>query len=119
MPIVSQACLAIWQYNYPMSIASRIRSFREARGWSQAELSRRAKVHLSSLSRWERGERSRISLTEFVKLADALGVSLDDLLGRSTAPPAAEVAVRGVLEELSAVEEHTARARQRLEHLAG
>lgn len=102
-----------------MHLGQRLKTLREDRGWSQNELARRAGVHGVSISRWERGERTEITLSQFVKLADALGVSLDDLLGRSTAPPAAEVAVRGVLEELSAVEEHTARARQRLEHLAG
>ncbi len=51
----------------------RLAAVRRRRGWSQAELGRRAGVRSSVISRAERGETS-LTLATLEKLAHALGV---------------------------------------------
>jgi transcriptional regulator with XRE-family HTH domain len=58
---------------------------RKARGLTQAELARRAKVRLRSLQEWEQGTRIP-RWDRVIQLADGLGCSLDELAGRT--PPA-------------------------------
>lgn len=57
----------------------RIRSLRQARGWSLDSLAERAFLSPSTLSRIETGHR-RISLDQLTSLARALGTSLDQLV---------------------------------------
>lgn len=66
------------------SISANIVAFREAHGWTRADFQRRLQeeglnVHLTTLRRIELGEQEP-KLTEASHYADALGVSLDDLL---------------------------------------
>jgi len=51
----------------------RIRELREQKGWSQAELARRAAVAQSMVSRLERGQLQSVHLPTLEKLAAALG----------------------------------------------
>jgi transcriptional regulator with XRE-family HTH domain len=53
----------------------RIREIREARGWSQSELSRRSGVSQPTISRWEAGEQEGITFAQLEALADALEVN--------------------------------------------
>ncbi|MEV0538190.1 helix-turn-helix transcriptional regulator [Kitasatospora sp. NPDC050463] len=57
----------------------RIRSLRQARGWSLDNLAERALMSPSGLSRIETG-RQRISLDQLTSLARALGTSIDQLV---------------------------------------
>lgn len=57
-----------------MSIAARIRAFREAAGVTQAELGRRLGVGQSAVQKWEAGTRD-LSVTDLERLADAIGLS--------------------------------------------
>ena len=62
-----------------MTIAERIRLYRQQKGFSQAELAEKAHVNNKSLSRYELG--SSIPPADALKnIADALGVSSDALL---------------------------------------
>ena len=61
---------------------ARLQRFREIRGLTQAELGRRAAMAAASVSHFETGQRAP-SLESLVKLADALEVSTDALLGRA------------------------------------
>ena len=63
-----------------MPLTVRIRALRERRGWSQAELGRRAGVAASTVNRVERGETTTLSLGNLERLARALGVSPRSLL---------------------------------------
>ena len=56
----------------------RIRELRQARGWSQEELSFKAGVHRTYLGGIERGERNP-ALKNIASIADALGVNLSEL----------------------------------------
>lgn len=64
------------------SFASRLQQLRELRNLTQAELGRRAGIAAASVSHFETGQRAP-SLESLVKLANALEVSTDALLGRA------------------------------------
>ncbi len=53
-----------------------IRALRRRRGWTQAELGRRAGVSGSAISRVERGEGDRLSARALARITDALGARL-------------------------------------------
>ena len=57
-----------------------LRRKRKARGWSQAELARRARLHPSDISRFESGRAIPYPI-QLQKLAQALGVAESALLG--------------------------------------
>jgi transcriptional regulator with XRE-family HTH domain len=66
------------------AIGSRILALREERRWSQRMLGARLGIETARLSRYENGEQIPPHLT-LVRIADVFGVSLDILMGRSTA----------------------------------
>jgi transcriptional regulator with XRE-family HTH domain len=65
-----------------------LKKLRAAAGLSQSQLARAAGVSVGTLKNWEQGRREPL-LGAAVKLAGALGVSLDELAGRApeAAPP--------------------------------
>lgn len=65
--------------------ARRLTLFRKAKGWTQAELAEKCGVDSQQISAWE-SVRYWPSLTKFVALARALGLTLDELWG-ATSPP--------------------------------
>lgn len=67
-----------------------LRRIRELRGMTQAEMGQRAGVAAASVSHFETGQRSP-SLATLVKLADALSVTVDTLLGRAPMQAAAQL----------------------------
>lgn len=58
-----------------------IKKVREAAGLTQTALAERIGVPVRTLGSWERGERE-IDLADAWKIADAVGVRLDDIAGR-------------------------------------
>lgn len=60
-----------------------LRDLRERRGLTQAALGAKADMAAASVSHFETGQRQP-SLDSLVKLADALEVSIDTLLGRAS-----------------------------------
>lgn len=67
-----------------------MRQIRELRGMTQAEMGKRAGIAAASISHFETGQRSP-SLETLVKLADALEVTVDTLLGRAPLQAAAHI----------------------------
>ncbi len=66
-----------------MTIAERIRLYRQQKGFSQAELAEKSQINNKSLSRYELG--SSIPPADALKnIADALGISSDALLNDET-----------------------------------
>jgi transcriptional regulator with XRE-family HTH domain len=63
------------------SFADRLRVAREDRGWSQVELGKRSGVHAMLISRIETKAKKDVNATTVRKLAKALRVSGDYLLG--------------------------------------
>ena len=63
------------------NFADRLRKYRQIRGLKQADLARNAGVPPSAISHFEAGER-KPSFETLRRLAEALGVTIDFLLGR-------------------------------------
>lgn len=61
----------------PTRLGRRVKRLRERSGWSQHELARRSGVSRSTIAGLETGDRPSITLENAMKLADALGVSID------------------------------------------
>jgi len=66
-------------------IGDRLRDARVTRGLTQLQLCSATGIAVSTLSNTERGH-TRPTLDVIVKIADALGVGVDDLLGRAAGP---------------------------------
>jgi transcriptional regulator with XRE-family HTH domain len=66
-----------------MNHENRIAELREARGWTQEELSRSIGITRASLSHFEKSRR-KPDFEILTKLADAFGVSIDYLIGRTS-----------------------------------
>jgi transcriptional regulator with XRE-family HTH domain len=64
-----------------MTLGARIKRERERHGWSQNELSRRAKVRQALLSELESGKRQDTPTRVLRAVARTLGVSMDYLAG--------------------------------------
>ncbi len=88
----------------PQTFPERLKSVREQRGMSQLDLAQKAGLQPTAISHFETGSRSP-SFDNLRKLADALSVNTDYLLGRSEetalAGPKADSLFRDV-EKLSA-----------------
>lgn len=67
-------------------LGPRLRTARQARGWTLDELARRASVSASTLSRLESGKR-QASLELLLPLTRQLGIRIDDLLPDETPDP--------------------------------
>lgn len=65
---------------------TRLRIVREARGYNRTDLGRLAKLHPSSIAHFESGGR-KPSFANLIRLADALEVSTDYLMGRAMVEP--------------------------------
>ena len=75
-----RARAAVWR-----AAATLLREAREARGWSQAELARRAGVGLGIVARYELGENRRPRLEGWLRVTAALGRDLMEFLGEAEA----------------------------------
>lgn len=64
------------------TLGSRVKSTRETRETSQGALARSAGISQAALSRIESGKAAHVEARTVAKLADALGVTTDFLLGR-------------------------------------
>jgi transcriptional regulator with XRE-family HTH domain len=63
------------------SLGERVYIWRRRRGWNQQELADTAKVHRVQISKIERGRTERVEAETVKRLAQALGVKTDYLLG--------------------------------------
>jgi transcriptional regulator with XRE-family HTH domain len=73
----------------PSIFGRRLKEVRDSRGWTQLDLSGRAKIPPAMISHFETGVRGTPSADNLVKLANALEVTIDYLLGRSEDPQVA------------------------------
>jgi transcriptional regulator with XRE-family HTH domain len=63
-------------------LEQRIKQVRKKVGWSQQKLAEKAGLSLAVITKIEQGVAKRPSIQTMMKLADALGISLDELVGR-------------------------------------
>lgn len=61
-----------------ISIGNRIKELRSAKGWTQATLAEKSGVEPSNISHIERAA-TKLSLPTMVNIANALGVTLDEI----------------------------------------
>ncbi len=69
-----------------MQLGNNIRHFRKQSGLSQEQLAERVQVTRQTISNWELGETSP-NPEQLALLSDALGRSIDELMGRTPASP--------------------------------
>lgn len=67
----------------PTLFGRRLRDARETRRLSQTELAEKARIPVAMISHFETGVRGNASADNLVKLANALAVSIDYLMGRT------------------------------------
>jgi transcriptional regulator with XRE-family HTH domain len=67
---------------HDITIGSRLRAARRERGLTQERLAERSGVSVELVSALERGKRETARITSLTDLANALGVTVSDLLGR-------------------------------------
>lgn len=92
-----------------VEFGNRLREAREKKGLSQAELAQKSGFQPSAVSHFESGRRSP-SFDNLRKLADALSVTIDFLLGREPEPHSSGPAVQKLFrdfEKLSADDQET------------
>lgn len=65
-----------------MTIGQSIRKVREEKEYSREQLARKAGIHSQLIVRWELGI-SHPNIRPLIAVADALDVSLDELVGRN------------------------------------
>jgi transcriptional regulator with XRE-family HTH domain len=63
-------------------LAKRIKELREKAGWSQQKLAEEAGLSYNTITKIEQGSAKQPVIQTMVKIADALGVGLDELMGR-------------------------------------
>lgn len=72
------------------ALRANLRKFRELRGMTQSQIGARSAVAAASVSHFETGQRTP-TLETLVRLADALNVTVDTLLGRAPVESSAHV----------------------------
>lgn len=82
-------------------VGQRIRTFREARGWTQGELAARLERTQTAVSYWESGRRS-LSLDDLVDVAQVLGVATSELLPNGPPPQPVPALLRAVADDVDA-----------------
>ena len=60
----------------------KLKELRKQKGWSQERLAREANISYHTLIKLEQKNIKNPKIETVIKLADALGVSLDELVGR-------------------------------------
>jgi transcriptional regulator with XRE-family HTH domain len=64
----------------PLGLGQRIKSAREARGWTQPELGRAVGVSKSAVSQWEKGVVQNLKLGNLFAVSQALGRDVRELV---------------------------------------
>ena len=63
-------------------LSNRLKELRKKSGWSQQKLAEKAGVSYNTITKIEQGAATMPTIQTMIKIADAFGVSLDDLVGR-------------------------------------
>lgn len=74
----------------PVEIGQRVRQARERKGWIQLQLAEAVGRRIDAISRLELGKTTRIPMDTLAKIADALDVTIEWLLGTPSPEPTYE-----------------------------
>jgi transcriptional regulator with XRE-family HTH domain len=63
-------------------IAKKIKELRRKFSWSQQKLAEKAELSYNTITKIEQGAATKPTIQTMIKIADAFGIGLDDLVGR-------------------------------------
>lgn len=63
-------------------LSKKLKDLRKEKGWSQQKLAEKAGLSFNAVTKIEQGLAKHPTLKTLIKIADAFGVSLDELAGR-------------------------------------
>ena len=63
-------------------LAKRVKEFRNQKGWSQQKLAEETRLSFNTITKIEQGVGDSPTLKTLLKLADAFGIGIDELIGR-------------------------------------
>ncbi len=63
-------------------IAKRLKELRKKAGWSQQKLAEKAGLSYNTITKIEQGAATKPTIQTMIKIADAFGISIDELVGR-------------------------------------
>ena len=63
-------------------LAKRLKELRKKSGWSQQKLAEKAGLSYNAITKIEQGSAKQPTIQTMIKLADAFGVTLDELVER-------------------------------------
>jgi transcriptional regulator with XRE-family HTH domain len=63
-------------------IAKRLKELRKKAGWSQQKLAEEAGLSYNTITKIEQGAATKPTIQTMIKIADALKISIDELVGR-------------------------------------
>jgi len=63
-------------------IEKKLKELRKKTGWSQQKLAEKAGLSYNVITKIEQGAAKNPNIQTMIKLADAFGISIDELLGR-------------------------------------
>ena len=63
-------------------LSKRVKELRKQKGWTQQKLAEKTELAFNTITKIEQGLAEYPNLKTLLKLADAFGISLDDLVGR-------------------------------------
>lgn len=63
-------------------LSNKVRELRKKAGWSQQKLAERAGLSFNVITKIEQGLSKSPSIHTIIKLSNALGITLDELVGR-------------------------------------
>ncbi|MFC1485389.1 helix-turn-helix domain-containing protein [bacterium] len=61
-------------------LSENVKKYRKLKGWSQQKLADKAKISYNALTKLEQGKAKHPTIQTVVKIANALGVSVDELV---------------------------------------
>jgi transcriptional regulator with XRE-family HTH domain len=65
-------------------LSKRLKELRREKGWSQQKLAEKTDLSFNAVTKIEQGLAKHPTLKTLIKLADAFGISIDELVGRNT-----------------------------------
>ena len=63
-------------------LAKRLKELRKKAGWSQQKLAEKAGLSYNAITKIEQGAAKQPTIQTMIKIADAFGVTLDEVVGR-------------------------------------
>ena len=63
-------------------LAKKLKELRKKAGWSQQKLAEKAGLSYNAITKIEQGIAKQPTIQTMIKIADAFGISLDELVGR-------------------------------------